>query len=109
MVPGSEMLIQQNPKIWQWIWNKKIGRSFKNLEKIIKALGNPASETLRESEENMLKVRGKRFLSSNSDPCYVVVANFVPSPMITWKAKNAANELDDIAKEFSRHTIECTT
>lgn len=30
-----------------------------------------------------------------------MVANFVPSPMITWKVKNAANELDDIAKEFS--------
>lgn len=60
-------------------------------------------------KKTLLKVRGKSFLSSNSDPCYVVVANFVPSPMITWKVKNAANELDDIAKEFSRQDIECTT
>lgn len=50
--------------------------------------------------KRLLEVRGKRFLSSNSDPCYVVVANFVLLPMITWKVKNAANELDDIAKRF---------
>ena len=42
-------------------------------------------------------------------PCYTVVENFAPSPMVTWKVKNAANELDDLAKEISRQNVEGAT
>lgn len=38
-----------------------------------------------------------------------MVENFAPSPMVTWKVKNAASELDDIAKEISRQNVEVAT
>lgn len=41
--------------MWQWIWNKKTGRSWKSLEEIVMALMEAVSETLRESEENIAR------------------------------------------------------
>lgn len=41
--------------MWQWIWNKKTGRSWKSFEEIVKALREAANETLRDSEENVAR------------------------------------------------------
>lgn len=57
----------------------------------------------------MLESRGKRFLSFNNDPCYSVIEILSPSLIITWKVKNVANELDDLAKEISRQDVEDAT
>lgn len=54
----------------------------------------------------LLEIRGKRFLSSNQDPCYVVVKKMSTVTSDAWQVENAAKELSDLAKEISRQTFE---
>lgn len=49
------------------------------------------------------------FLSFSNDPCFMYWQKTAPSPLIKWKVENTANELDDLAKDTSRQTVEGAT